>query len=86
MGDAMNTDEYVPTSTPIRIASAKSLSTGPPPMYSASTVTSVMPPVSTVRPSVSLMLAFMISRTLPLRPSRRPLRIRSYTTMVSLIE
>src|SRR4029078_6623371 len=60
IGEAMKIEEYVPTTTPMRIEKAKSCSTGPPKKYSAATESSVQPEVSSVRLNVSLIDAFMI--------------------------
>src|SRR3954470_18693353 len=86
IGDAMKMDEYVPTITPIRNENAKSLRTGPPKKYNASTVNKTVPPVRIVRDSVSLIEVFITSAPDPDNRSRKPLRIRSKTTILSLIE
>src|SRR5438874_5327929 len=61
IGEAMKMDEYVPTMMPIKIANAKSRSTGPPKKNSDATDKNVQPLVSSVRLSVSLIEAFMMS-------------------------
>src|SRR5437867_8824937 len=82
----MKMDEYVPTITPIRKENAKSFRTGPPKKYSASTVSKTVPPVRIVRESVSLIEVFMTSATDPDNRSRKPLRMRSKTTILSRSE
>src|SRR4029434_6952383 len=86
IGDAMKMDEYVPTMTPIRKENAKSFRTGPPKKYSARTVSKTVPPVRIVRESVSLIDVFITCVTDPDHRSRKPLRMRSKTTILSLME
>ena len=82
----MNTLEYVPVMMPTTIVNAKPCSTSPPKKNSARAVSSAVPDVMTVRPSVwlidTLMTWFSESRRMP----RRFSRIRSKMTIVSLVE
>ena len=86
IGLATNTEEYVPTTTPIIRAKAKSCMTPPPRTNNANTTTSVVVDVRIVLLRVSLMLAFMTSSKLRLRKRLRFSLILSKTTMVSFRE
>ena len=82
----MKIEEYVPTTTAIMIAREKSRRTAPPKKKRQTIGMTVTVLVRMVRLNVWLMLEFMISSIVPRRPLARPSRMRSKTTMVSLIE
>jgi hypothetical protein len=86
MGLAMNSDENVPVMTPIRSVKAMSLTSPPVTAISVMAVSSVVPPVMIVRDSVRFSERLMMSRSVPVGLSFSSSRIRSNTTMVSLIE
>ena len=86
MAAAMNTLEYVPVMMPTIIVNAKPFSTSPPNRYSDTTLSSVVPAVMMVRPSVWLIDVFMMSQIESRRMSFRFSRTRSKMTMVSLVE
>ena len=82
----MKSEEKVPVSTPI--SSVKAISLTSPEVVSSSVteVSSVVPPVMIVRDSVRLSERLMISRSVPVGFSLSSSRMRSKTTIVSLIE
>src|SRR5207247_9066269 len=86
IGEAIKIEENVPKTTPIMMAREKSGSTAPPNKSRQKVGINVTLLVRIVRLSVWLMLEFIISSMVPRRPLASPSRIRSYTTMVSLME
>jgi hypothetical protein len=85
-GEAMKIDEKVPVKIPKNMITAKGRTTSPPKIARAARVASAVPPVSTVRGSVSFTERLSTS---PSGGPRRPRRFsltRSKITMVSLSE
>ena len=85
-GDAMKIEENVPVKTPKNITSANGRITSPPRIASAASVESVVPCVSTLRGSVSLIARLSTVANVTPRIFRRSSRTRSKMMMVSLSE
>src|SRR5208282_5013292 len=86
IGAAIAIEEYVPIRIPMTRAKLKPCSTSPPKRNSASTVRKVKPAVKIVLLKVWLMLLLTMSARFSRRSSLMFSRMRSNTTMVSLLE
>ena len=86
IGVAMNTDEYVPATTPMSIVSAKSKIEPSPNANSARTAKNVVTDVMTVRPRQALIALLQSSANVMRRSWRSCSRMRSNTTTVSFTE